>query len=244
METQTKRKLGDWYWVQGLDMPEPTPARWMGSFWRMGTHDFTDDAEGVIGCELIPQPSWIMNAQGQVTPLQIAVTMRSEDIAAIKEERSQLHSQPPEDVPEIIETPSPTEVIQKLFNLFDEPPEGLTMEQIAGAWEWVKYAKHVMEHENDLSNIRTEALKIELAKREPPPDDPEQAAAFCSFCDKKGHTRDRCPNLAAAPRGAAPLIAEIPNCQHIRVVGRQSQVTCKRCGADLSKTAPANRFGF
>ena len=189
--------------------------------------------------EYIPKPSWDKEV---AQPLGLMVpNMKPSDLNDLQEELEKM------DQPELPDEPpslSPVEVIQKLFNMFDEPPEGLTMNQINGAWEWVKYAKHVMETQNDLSNIRTEALKIELAKREPQPDDPEQAAAFCSFCDNKGHTRDRCPHLASAPMGAAPLLSEIENCQHIRVVGRSGQVTCKRCGANLSTTPQPNRFGF
>lgn len=246
MATQTKPDNASWCWclTKGGDN---VPLQWFTSDNEWSNTDcVTYAAEDIVAWEYIQPPQWVLKLPLPVL-LSTAGTMRPEDVAAIKEEWDRMHGITPDDKPEIIDEPpslSPVEVIQKLFNLFDEPPEGLTMNQINGAWEWVKYAKHVMETQTDLSNIRTEALKIELAKREPQPDDPEQAAAFCSFCDNKGHTRDRCPHLASAPKGAAPLLSEIENCQHIRVVGRSGQVTCKHCGTNLSTTPQPNRFGF
>jgi hypothetical protein len=205
---------GRWCDTMNIEYPEEFVRRW----------------------ELISPPSWATE------PVPLATDVN--DLPPVPD--IEVHE---EDAPVHIATEieagssSPADVIRRVFNAFDEPPVGLTMAEIQSAWEWVKYAKHVMETQNDLSHIRTEALKIELAKREPPVE-PTAEAPFCTFCDEKGHDREHCPVLAAVPRTMAPLVATIPNCQHIRVIGRSGQATCKICGADLSKTPQPNRFGF
>ena len=65
----------------------------------------------------------------------------------------------------------------------------------------------------------------------------------CNFCDNLGHSRNECPHLAVPPV-AAPLMIEVPDCQHVRHTGRMGQVTCKKCGLDLSKTPSPSNFGF